>query len=131
MTGITMKGHALWILGAFLLLFAAGCCCPDAAAPEPGCGLIVEDHNEVDDDEVAIAVDQLPAAVRAAALAAVPGLVIEEAARETQNGITIYDVEGEAHGKEFELEITDAGKVLEVEEDTDDDDEGDDEKDDD
>lgn len=131
-----MQSKSFWLFGALLLfivtacLLASGCCCPDAS---PACGEI-EDHDEVDDDGQPVAVSELPANVVAAATAAVPGLLIEEAALETEDGVTFYDIEGEVGEKDYELEITPAGKVLDVEEDhdgDDEDDDGDDEEDDD
>lgn len=80
------------------------------------------DDGDEDDDEEEIPLSEVPQVVKDAAMAAVPGLVLEEASRETEDGTVIYDLEGEADGKEYEIEVTEAGEVLEVEEDKDDDD---------
>ncbi len=85
------------------------------------------DNDEHDgDEEHEIALSQVPQVVKAAALAAVPGLVIEEACTETENGALIYCLEGEANGTDYELEVTADGRVLEVESADDEDDEEDD-----
>jgi hypothetical protein len=82
--------------------------------------------------EEKVAPDAVPKAVIDAAVAAVPGLVIEEVTRELEKGIVVYEVEGKAGGVQVEVEITAEGKVLEVERDggdDDDDDDGDDDDD--
>ncbi len=69
-----------------------------------------------------IPLDQVPANIKKAAQAALPGLVLEEAERETEDGTVVYSLEGTADGEEYEVEVSAAGKVLEVERDDDDDD---------
>jgi len=67
-----------------------------------------------------IAVDKLPKAVLEAARKAVPGIEIEEAeVQKTRKGL-VYEIEGEAGGKEYELHISADGKVLETETEDDD-----------
>jgi uncharacterized membrane protein YkoI len=68
-----------------------------------------------DDDEQSIALDQVPALVLQAALKAVPGLIVEEAELEVEDGVTVYGLEGTAAGKEVEVEVSAEGQVLEVE----------------
>jgi len=79
-----------------------------------------------DDDEQDVALDQVPAAVKAAALGAVPGLALKEAERETEHGAIVYTLEGTANGHVYEIEVTADGKVTEVEQKAKDDDDGDD-----
>ena len=74
------------------------------------------------DDEVEVAVDQLPQAVKDAVAQAVPGGTIVEAEMETEDGQSVYDIQVEANGKEFDVEVAEDGTVLEVEEDDDGDD---------
>jgi len=76
--------------------------------------------------EVAIPLDQVPEAVKAAAVAAVKGLVLEKAEKETKNGVVTYDVEGTANGKKMEVKVSAEGKVIEIEDADDDDDDNDD-----
>jgi uncharacterized membrane protein YkoI len=79
-----------------------------------------------------IPLDAVPKPVIDAAMAAVPGLVIDEVERELEKGVVVYDVEGKAGGVRVEVEVTAEGKVLEVERGDDDDDKaGDDDDDDD
>ena len=119
-----LRSKSFWTFAVVLVLVGAAC----YAVAGPG--------GEKDDDDDAVAVDvaldQLPANVKAAAVAAVPGLVITESERETQkDGTVVYDVEGTANGKAYEIEVTAGGKVLEVEsEDAHDDKSGDDDDDD-
>lgn len=81
-----------------------------------------DDDDDKDDDEaeheLAVPVETVPAKVREAALAAVPGLKLTEAGVEA---VLIYELEGEAGGKEVEIEVTDEGDVLEIEHEDDDD----------
>ncbi len=113
----------LWILGLLIGFVATGCY--DSA-------IAVDDTRSVvamaavdadsDDGEEKIPLDQVPADVKNAAQAALPGLVLEEAERETEDGTVVYSLEGTADGEEYEVEVSAAGKVLEVERDDDDDD---------
>ena len=82
--------------------------------------------DEEDDDDEEIALSEVPEVVKAAALAAVPGIVLEEAEREVEDGVTVYCLEGAADGVEYEIEVSAEGKVLETEVDDEADDEGDD-----
>lgn len=81
---------------------------------------------ETCDSEEEVAVADLPAAVSAAALSAVPGGTIVEAERETEAGVVVYEVEVETAAGEFEVEVSEAGEVLEVEAEDEDDEDDDD-----
>jgi hypothetical protein len=84
----------------------------------------IEDDGEGDDEnEVAVALDQVPAAIKAAALAAVPGFVLKSAEKETEEGSLHYCLEGTAGGEAVEIEVraSDAN-VVEIERGEDDDD---------
>ncbi|MHC5209852.1 MAG: PepSY domain-containing protein [Planctomycetota bacterium] len=74
------------------------------------------------DDEREIPLSDVPAAARAAAEHAVPGIRLTEAEVEEEDGRLVYEIEGVANGKEYEIEVTADGEVLEIEEDDDDDD---------
>jgi hypothetical protein len=85
--------------------------------------------------EEKIGIDAVPQNVKDAALAAVPGLAIEAAAREVKKDVVEYEIQGKAGGVAYEIDIRSDGKVLEVEkggakDDDDDDDDDDDENDD-
>ena len=60
-----------------------------------------------------ISAAEIPQNVKDAALAAAPGLVIEEA--ELEEDGTVYCVHGTVDGVFTEVEVTAAGEVLEVE----------------
>ena len=75
--------------------------------------------------EGSVALDAVPQIVKDAALAAVPGLVLEEAESEVEKGVLVYELEGKVGRVEYEIEVTADGKVLEVEKDDDDDDDDD------
>lgn len=81
-------------------------------------------RDDKDDHEQELALSDVPQAVKDAALAAVPGLLMSEAETELENGVRTYCIEGSADGKEYEIEISADGRVLEVE--TEDEDEEDD-----
>ncbi len=132
--------NLLWILPLLLGLVVLGCesSAPVYSNPEsnqpvtaggfdsgdarPVALMDADDAHHDDGDEEEIPLDEVPANVKQAAMDAVPGLVLEEAEKETENGIVVYSLEGTANGKEYEVEVSAAGKVLEIEEDDDDDD---------
>lgn len=74
-----------------------------------------DDEDGDEGDEQRIALDQLPAAVKKAAEAAVPGLALKSAETETEQGVLHYCLEGTAGGEKVEVEVSPDGKVLEVE----------------
>jgi hypothetical protein len=78
------------------------------------------------EDEHEIPLSEVPAEALQAARGAVDGIVLEEAEIEAEDGQTVYVVEGEANGIEYEIEVTAGGEVLEVEREDEDDDEDDD-----
>ena len=81
-----------------------------------------DDEDGDDDNEVEIPLSEVPEHVKAAALAAVPGIILEEAERETEDGRVVYGLEGEVDGREYEVEVSADGTVLEIEADDEDDD---------
>lgn len=85
---------------------------------------------DVDEAERSVTLDQLPPAVRATAerMAAFGNGTIQEIEIETEDGLTVYEVQIGGPGGEIEVEIAPDGTILEVE--FEDDDEGDDEDDD-
>jgi uncharacterized membrane protein YkoI len=86
-----------------------------------GCASIQSVFEHEDEKEVPLS--QVPVEAVQAAQNAVAGITLTEASVEEEDGQTVYDLEGTANGTEYEIEVTAAGKVLEVEdEDGDDDD---------
>lgn len=77
---------------------------------------------EMDEDRD-LAPAQIPEIVRKAALAAVPGLLIELAELE---GNGVYCVHGTADGMFTEIEVGEDGRVIDIEQGDDDDDDGND-----
>lgn len=75
-----------------------------------------DDADDGDENEVPVALDQVPEAIRKAALAAVPGLVLASAEKETEEGSLHYCLEGTADGEAVEVEVraSDA-QVVEIE----------------
>jgi len=74
--------------------------------------------DELFEKEEEIPLSEVPAPVMTAAQGAVEGFVPEEAEVETEKGQMVYELEGQAaDGKEYEIEISVDGKVLEIEED--------------
>jgi uncharacterized membrane protein YkoI len=66
-------------------------------------------------DEHEIPLTDVPAAALAAAERAVPGIRLTEAEVETEGGRLVYELEGFLDGKEYAIEVTADGDVLEVE----------------
>lgn len=111
------------IFGVVSLCVLAGCTVEAEVVPHAEGDVTTTEIEE----EVAVAIADLPAAVRAAALAAVPGIELEEAEQETEADGMHYCVHGTAAGVFYEVEIAPDGTLLSIEEGDDDEDgEGDD-----
>jgi hypothetical protein len=95
------------------------------------CGLGCATLDDLFENEKEVPLSEVPAAAVEAAQGAVEGITLAEAEVEKEDGKTVYDIEGTANGKEYTIEVTAEGEVLEVEEETedDDDDEGEDDDD--
>jgi uncharacterized membrane protein YkoI len=76
-----------------------------------------DDDGDDGDDEVSVALNDVPSAVKAAAVQAVPGLVLTKAEKETEHGQLVYSLSGTADGVEYEVEVSASGTVNEVERD--------------
>lgn len=131
--------NGFWMLGLCASLFAIGCSdlgdkhFARASDGKPS-ALAEDDDGDDDGDDEDIALDLVPASVKQAAVAAVPGLVLQEAEKEIDGGITVYCLEGRVGSDEYEVEVSADGKVREIDKhdgDDKDDDDGDDEEDDD
>ncbi len=124
---------SLWVLGLSSALLAAACGgtqemrSADSSAGSAPLGAMGDDEDDgEEEDEQEIALSEVPEAVKQAALAAVPGLVLESAERETERGSLVYCLEGTADGEDYEVEVTAAGKVTEIEHGEEDDEEDED-----
>ena len=69
-------------------------------------------------EEQEISLDKVPATVIQAAENALPGIRFTEAEIELEDGVEVYELEGEREGKQFEIEVTGDGTILEIEEDS-------------
>ncbi len=111
---------------SFLFLAFAGSACQgsrDTVQLHEHSGAIpaqMDDDDDDDESEVVISPDDLPPEVRAAALAAVPGLVITEAEEETEGGELHYCVHGTVDGDFVEVEVSADGKETAIEDEEDD-----------
>ena len=77
-------------------------------------------------NEEEIALSKVPKKVLEAAQKAVPGIKLTEAEVEKTSKGLVYELEGTLNGKEYEIKVSAAGKVLKIEKDDDDDDDEDD-----
>ena len=82
-----------------------------------GCALLVAGATAVGDNETPVPLDDVPAAALNAAKDAVPGIQLTSAELETERGQAIYELEGSVGDSTWEVEVTPAGEVLEIEED--------------
>lgn len=74
------------------------------------------DEGKEKKDKEEIALDQVPANVKAAAEQAVKDIVITEAEKETKKGKVIYELTGKVGDKEYDVKVDADGKVLKVKE---------------
>lgn len=81
-----------------------------------------DEDGDDDENEVRVELSAVPDAVKNAALAALPGLVLTGAERETENGQVVYGLEGTVDGEPWEVEVAADGTVMEIESEGDDDD---------
>lgn len=71
-------------------------------------------NDEFDND---IPNNEVPAAVLAAAKAQIPGFVLEEADLQQHAGRRLFELEGRANGRRYEMDILPDGRVLRIERD--------------
>jgi hypothetical protein len=123
-----MMTKTSWFTGVALCCIVASCSSQDrsvkAGGHQPAQAMVEDDDEGDDENEVAVALDQVPAAIKQAALDAVPGFVLESAEKETEEGSLHYCLEGTAGGEAVEIEVraSDAN-VVEIERGEDDGDE--------
>jgi hypothetical protein len=61
-----------------------------------------------------VALAQVPQVVKDAALKALKGFAIDDVVRTTRDGKPIFEVDGKAEGKPYEIKVTPEGKVIDV-----------------
>ena len=84
-----------------------------AAASSPAACAAIE---ECDETECAIALDALPKGMLDAATAKLAGFVATSAEKECEGGKVVYSITGAVNGKTWEIEVSEDGTILEVEE---------------
>lgn len=90
------------------LAFLAAC----ATTPQPVAPGY--DNDNFDND---IPKNEVPAAVLAAAKAQIPGFVLEDADLQERNGQRLFELQGRADGRRYEMDILADGRVLHIERD--------------
>jgi hypothetical protein len=81
-----------------------------------GSALCAEKKKEKEEEGVKVALGEVPQAVKDAATNAVKGLTLTKAEKEEKNGAVVYELEGTASDKEYEVKVSADGKVLKVKE---------------
>jgi len=115
-------------LASLALLACVGCAAPpverapaallelyDSLAPDGALELELDRDGSFLELEADVPVESLPAAVRAAALAAYPGVTLTGAEREVQGGVLSWEVKFTHEGRGMELVIDTTGTVRETE----------------
>lgn len=121
-----------WTITLLVAALVSGCsgqnvkAMTNSAAQEPARDGAEDDGDDDGDDgeeeEEDVALADVPANVKKAAEAAVPGIVLKSAERETEDGVSLYSLAGTVAGEAVEIEVSVDGKVLEIERGEDDDD---------
>jgi uncharacterized membrane protein YkoI len=87
-----------YLMGLLIALYLAGC-------------------SNSGEKETEVSLEDVPRVVLDSARKAVPGITIDAAEIEEEDGEQVYELSGEADGKSYEIEVSPSGEVLEVEED--------------
>jgi hypothetical protein len=74
-----------------------------------------EEEEKDEGGEVSVALADVPAAIVKAAEAAVPGIAIEKAGKETDEGKTYFELSGKVGGSKVDVLVTPEGEVVQVE----------------
>ncbi|NVB80707.1 MAG: hypothetical protein HOV81_20090 [Kofleriaceae bacterium] len=72
-----------------------------------------QEKNEESHQHQLVKMEELPAAVKATVEREAQGKQIEKIKKETEHGVTKYEVDMISNGKEHEIEISESGKVIE------------------
>ena len=105
-----MKKTTILLLAAV----AAGSLVSCAARPRPVAPGYVNDSDDFDND---IPKNEVPANVLAAAKAAIPGFTLTEANLQQRGGTRLFELQGRANDRPYELDITADGRLLHIERD--------------
>jgi uncharacterized membrane protein YkoI len=113
-----MKSSLALLMCAAAFALAGCSCCDKKEAPPPaksGTAMMEVEEDEVVSKETPVALDKLPANIRAAAEAAAPGLVVAASSMEEEDGKTFYEVSGKVGDQVVEVILTPEGEVVVVE----------------
>ena len=105
-----MKKNTTLLLAAAATALLAAC----ATKPVPIAPGYVNDSDDFDND---IPKNEVPANVLAAAKAQIPGFVLTEANLQQRGSTRLFELQGRANSRPYELDITADGRVLHIERD--------------
>ena len=105
-----MKKTTTLLLTAVAAAFLSSC----AMQPRPVVPGYVNDSDDFDND---IPKNEVPANVLAAAKAQIPGFVLTEANLQQRGTTRLFELQGRANERPYELDITAEGRVLHIERD--------------
>ena len=105
-----MKKTTNLLLTAVSVALLASC----ATQPRPVAPGYANDSDDFDND---IPKNEVPANVLAAAKAQIPGFVLEEANLQQRGATRLFELQGRANDRPYELDITADGRVLHIERD--------------
>ena len=106
-----MKKTTILLLAAAASLSLLTSCATKPVPVAPG---YVNDSDDFDND---IPKNEVPANVLAAAKAEIPGFVLTEANLQQRGATRLFELQGRANGRPYELDITADGRVLHIERD--------------
>ena len=105
-----MKKTTILLLAAASAALLASC----ATQPRPVAPGYADDGDDADND---IPKNEVPVNVLAAAKAQIPGFVLEEANLQQRGATRLFELQGRANDRPYELDITADGRVLHIERD--------------
>ena len=94
-----------WFMFSLLSASLVGC----ANMTKPG---EKKDHEKIDEKEVKMTLDQVPAAVKATLLKEAGDSKIGNVDKATDNGKTIYETDIKVGGKEYEIKVAEDGTLI-------------------
>ena len=106
-----MKKTTILLLAAAASLSLLTSCATKPVPVAPG---YTNDSDDFDND---IPKNEVPANVLAAAKAQIPGFVLEEANLQQRGATRLFELQGRANDRPYELDITADGRVLHIERD--------------
>ena len=106
----------LWIASAFIASLSL----------LPACSHLMgeKEKDEGGKDEEKVKIDNVPAAVRTTIDEQTKGGVVEDIAKESEDGKTVYEVDAKMDGKDYEIKIAADGKLISKKLDEDEDEKG-------